>query len=385
MHSYLTAEISTSALKANLALIRQRLASDTAICAVVKADCYGHRWSQCGDAIAAAADWLAVATPDEAITVRQSACRLPLLLFVSGGFLGAIAGDLLEELILRDVALTLTDTADLAATSAAADRVGQSARVHVKVDTGMSRSGVPADEASELVRLARQQPGVALTGLYTHLASADSADKTSAREQLARFRAAVRACGPDADGLMLHAANSAAAIDLPESHLHMVRIGIAMYGYQPSDEMQTRLPLRGIMRLTGRLTQIKQLAAGARVGYGHTHQCDRPTRVGLVPIGYADGYSRQFSNRAVMRIGERIAPVVGRISMDQTIVDLTDLPEARVGNEVEIVSPEPEAPNSVENLARLADTIPYEITCRLGGRIRFSTAEAMSCGTCAGC
>ena len=260
--------------------------------------------------------------------------------------------------------------ADLAAISAAASQVGQPASVHVKIDTGMTRSGIGAEEAPALVHQARRQPGVALAGLYTHFASADHADKRSAHEQLDRFSAAVRACGSDAAGLMLHAANSAAAIDLPESHLDMVRIGIAMYGYQPSDEMHTRLPLRGILRLVGRLVQVKEVAAGARIGYGLTHRFDRPAKVGLLPIGYADGYCRCFSNRAVMRIGGRIAPVRGRISMDQTAIDLTDLPEVRVGDEVEIVSPDPEAPNSVESLARLADTIPHEITCGLGARIR---------------
>jgi len=370
MNDYLIAEISTSTLCANLALLRRRLKPQTKLCAVVKADCYGHGWMQCSEAISAEADWLAVATPDEAVVLRESGCRLPLLLFMSSGFLGEIAGETLRQLISQRVTLTIAAANDLTVVSDAASQMGRLAEVHVKIDTGMTRSGVRADEVPALVHRARRQSGIVLTGLYTHFASADAADKSSSREQLARFLTAVRACGSDAAGLMLHAANSAAAIDLPESHLDMVRIGIAMYGYQPSDEMTTRLPLRGILRLVGRLTQVKEAPAGSRVGYGQTFRFDRPARIGLMPIGYADGYLRRFSNRAVMRIGERIAPVCGRVSMDQTVIDLTDCPEVKRGDEVEIVSRDPEAPNSVDNLARLVDTIPYEITCRLGPRIR---------------
>lgn len=150
----------------------------------------------------------------------------------------------------------------------------------------------------------------------------------------------------------------------------MVRPGVAMYGYQPSDEMHKRLPLRPIFRLVGRVAQVKDVPAGTYVGYGRTYRFDRPARVGLMPIGYADGYCRAFSNRAVMRIQGRVAPVRGRVSMDQTVIDLTGTPDVKIGDEVEIVSNEVDAPNSVENLAKLANTIPHEFTCKLGARIR---------------
>jgi alanine racemase len=150
----------------------------------------------------------------------------------------------------------------------------------------------------------------------------------------------------------------------------MVRPGIAVYGYQPSDTMHTKLPLRPCLRLWGRLMQIKEVPAGARCGYGLTHTFESPARLGLVPVGYADGYPRSLSNRSVMRVRGRDAPVRGRVSMDQTIVDLTDVPDAAINDPVEIISPEPAAPNSVANLARQAGTIPYELTCRLGRRVR---------------
>jgi alanine racemase len=371
LNDYLVAEISASALTANLAMIRRELKPLTRLCFVAKANCYAHGWPQCKDAAIAVADWVAVATPEEAVAVRQSGWRRPLILLMASGFPGETARERLRQLIAQEVTLTLAAPADLAIIAAAAAEVGQSAQVHVKIDSGMTRSGVLPEGAPALVRQARRQAGIALTGVYTHFAAADEKDKTSARDQLARFLAAVRACGSDAEGLIRHAAASAATIDLPESHLDMVRVGTALYGHQPSDEMLRQLPLRGVLRLVGRLTQVKDVPAGSRVGYGRTYRFDRPARIGLVPIGYADGYWRSFSNRAVMRIGGRAVPVRGRVCMDQTIIELTGLPNVKVGDEVEIVSRDARAPNSIENLARLADTITPEVMSRFGGpRIR---------------
>jgi alanine racemase len=370
MNNHLIAEISSTALHRNLRTIRRLLRPKTKLCAVVKADCYGHGWTSCGEIIAAEADWLAVATPDEALTIRKSGCSLPTLVFMSGGFLGKTNAEMLRQLIGERVTLTITTAADLAVIAEAASQTDCAAQVHVKIDSGMTRSGVLAADAPRIIRQARRTPNVRLTGVYTHFASADAADKTSARQQFARFMSAIENCGNDVDGILLHAANSAAIIDLPETHLDMVRLGIAMYGYQPSDEMQNRLPLQPILRLVGRLTQIREAPAGVAVGYGETHRLNRSSRLGLTAIGYADGYLRQFSNRVVMQVQERRVPVCGRISMDQTVVDLTDVQGASVGDEVEIISCEPSMPNSVESLARLANTIPYEITCGLGNRIR---------------
>lgn len=371
LNDYLVAEISASALKANLALIRRELKPTTKLCFVAKSNCYAHGWLQCKDAIAPIADWVAVATPEEAIAVRQSGWRRPLILLMASGFSGETARERLRQLIAQEVTLTLAAPADLATISAVAAEAGRPAQVHVKIDSGMTRSGVLPDDAPALVRQARRQTGVTLTGVYTHFAAADEKDKTSAHDQLARFLTAVQACGNDAQGLLRHAAASAATIDLPESHLDMVRVGTAIYGHQPSDEMVRQLPLRGVLRLVGRLTQVKDVAAGSYVGYGRTYRFDRPAKIGLVPIGYADGYWRAFSNRAVMRIGGRTAPVRGRVCMDQTIIDLTGLPNVKVGDEVEIVSPDAAAPNSIENLARLANTITPDVMSRFGGlRIR---------------
>jgi alanine racemase len=376
MEGYLTAEISAAAVRHNAALLRACIAPGTQLCAVVKADCYGHGLTTLLGVLSGLADRLAVASPEEALDLRRLGCELPILVFFPPCAYAdeAQLHDTLAELVRQDVTLTVAAAQEVAAIGRAARREGAEAEVHVKIDTGMGRGGAGPDLAPRLVEHVRRETGIRLTGLYTHFAAADATDKTFARDQLARFLEAADAIG--AAGLTRHAANSAATIDLPETHLDMIRPGIALYGCQPSDKMHNRLPLKPALRLTGRLMQIKTLPAGSRCGYGLTHTFTRDTRVGLVPVGYADGYMRCLSNRATMRIRGRDVPVRGRVSMDQVIIELTDVPEAAVGDEVEIISNDPAAPHSVEALARLADTIPYEITCRLGQRARRVLVDA---------
>ncbi len=375
MESFLTAHISASAVKTNLSLLRGCLAPTTKLCAVVKGNCYGHGLDLLLDTIAAGSDSLAVVTGAEAIQVRDLGYSGQLLvLFSVGPYAAQDRGEPLAELIARDVVLTVVTQDELAAVAQAGERTGKQGAVHVMIDTGMTRSGVPAAEAPKLIESIRKSPHVKLTGLYTHFATADEADKSFARTQLARFTEAVAACG-GGDGLTLHAANSAAPIELPETHLDMVRPGVSVFGYQPARQVRNKLPLRPALRLTAPLMQVKKVSPDQRVGYGLTYRFAGPGRIGLVPVGYGDGYLRCHSNRATMRVAGRDVPVRGRVSMDQTIVDLTDVPEAKVADEVQIISTDPSSPHSVQNLAALANTIPQEITSRLGGRVRKVLAE----------
>jgi len=371
-HSYLTAQVSVSAVRHNLRTVRGHLRAGVRLCAVVKADAYGHGLRGLLPLLADEADMLAVATPAEALDLRGLGYAGPLLVFFSTCAYrdGARRRDVLAELIARDVTLTVAAVSEVSVVARAAAAAGRPATVHAKIDTGMSRSGTLWTEAASLAAALADAPVVRLAGLYTHFATADEGDKAFTRVQLGRFRQAVAAFGSPA-GLCRHAANSAALADLPETHLDMVRPGIALYGYQASDALHTRLPLRPSLRLCARLMQVKTVPAGSGCGYGLTHRCQRDTRLGLVPVGYGDGYPRCLSNRASVRVGGRDAPIRGRVAMDQIIVDLADAPQARVGDEVEVISPDPAAPHSVAALAGLADTIPYEITCRLSGpRVR---------------
>ncbi|MBN1555440.1 MAG: alanine racemase [Phycisphaerae bacterium] len=375
-YDYLTAYISASAIRENLRLLRQRVAPGVQFCPAVKCNAYGHGLKEVVSILAGQVDCLAVATPAEALQLRDLRYDDPVLLLLPAG-----ADDdamdipaLLAELLRRGVTLTVTSLQQLRAIEFAAGN--REASVHVKVDSGMTRSGVPADDAKALVEAIRAAKNVRLAGIYTHLACADEADKTSARQQLAKFDAVLAECDiHPGDGIVRHAANSPGVIDLPESHYDMVRPGVSLYGYHSSDEMHHRPPLKPCMRLCGPLLQMRRVAPGTRCGYGLTHTFSQAGVVGVVPVGYGDGYPRALSNRGIMRIGGREVPVRGRVSMDQTIIDVSDIPNARVGMEVEIISADENAPNSVAGLCRMLETIPQEVTTRLGHRIERIVVE----------
>lgn len=363
MKNYLTANISASAVRHNIALLRSLIDPRVKLCPVVKDDCYGHGMDVLFPILSELVDGLAVASPTEAIGLREKGYKGFVLCFLSAYFDDF---DVQEELIRQGITQTVMSKTALASIQATAKRVGGTALVHLKVDTGMGRLGVLARQATDLMATIQETPGVELTGIYTHFATADEADREPVYQQLALFRSVL----PRVGNLVLHAANSAAMIDFPETHFDMVRPGIAVYGCHPSDHLTNRLELRPCMSVKAKLIAVKYVPEGSRCGYGLTHQYSRDSRVAVVPIGYGDGYFRNLSGKAAVRIRGMYAPVCGRVSMDQMTVDATDIPDVQVGDVVEVISSDPIAPNSVENLARLADTIPYEITCHLGHNIR---------------
>jgi len=371
VNSYVTAEISASAVHSNLALLRGCLGPATRLCASIKADCFGHGSRLLLDVIAPLADMLAVTLPEEAVTVHRLGAELPILSFISACAYGEPSqrDEAIEELIERNIIQTITSAEEIPLVGRVARRCGKQAQVHVKVDTGMGRSGVIAHEAAEVVRQASDEPGLRLTGLYSHLATADEEDRSFAIEQIDVFRRVIAECD-GAKGLIRHLANSAATVELPESHFDMVRPGVAVFGYQPWAHAGGRCPLRPALRLTGRLLPVRELPAGVSCGYGLTHTFDRPSRVACVPTGYGDGYLRCLSNLASASVRGVDVPICGQVSMDLLILDVTEVPGARMGDEVELISPEWASPRSVEGLARLAGTIPQEVTSRLGSRIR---------------
>ncbi len=377
MQSYVTVETSADAVRHNLRLLRGCLAPGVKFCLPVKADCYGHGLKLLldilcpkQDTLPAAVDILAVAAPEEAICLRDLGCRLPILSFFSAAAYleGPQRDEALREMIVGDVIQTIVSAAEIGPIAQVACGLGRRAEVHVKVDTGMGRSGVLAKEAAELLRLVRAQDGLRLTGLYSHFATSDEADMTFMHGQLDCFKQVLAACD-DTKDLTVHMANSAATIDLPEAHFDMVRPGLAAYGYQPSQYLKNRLPLRPALRATARLMPVKEVPAGSSCGYGLTYTFDRPARIGRVAMGYGDGYLRCLSNKSTVCVHGVEVPVRGRVSMDQITIDLSDVPQAQLGDEVELISSDPAAPHSVENLARLAGTIPHEIVCLLAGRI----------------
>ncbi|MCD4699391.1 MAG: alanine racemase [Phycisphaerae bacterium] len=371
MKDYLRADISAGAIRHNIGLIRNLLAEDVRLCPVVKANAYGHGIRQVLDVLGKAADMLAVATGTEAMELRDMGWQGPVMVFTTAA---ALDTGSLAELITAGVTLTVGSLDEISLLCEATGNAHRQAEVFIKIDTGLTRNGVMPDKASPLVSAVRESESIRLAGLYTHFARPDAADKSFSLGQLDNFIKAVDECG-GRSGLVLHAANSAATIELPRTHLDMVRTGMSLYGCQPTRGLQNILPLKPALQLTARIILIKDASAGSATGYGSTYTFPRTARLALVPIGYADGYCRTFSDAASMRVRGVDCPVRGRISMDQTVIEITGVPDAAVGDEVEIISADPTAPNSTENLARLAGTIPYEILARLGGRIRRVAVE----------
>lgn len=361
------AEVSAGALRHNVRTLRALLEPGTRICPVVKSNAYGHRLRLAGPVLGEEAGWLAVVSLTEALTLRELGYGGPLLVLFGPHVAAAMPGgiDSLREAVAADVSLTVTNVADLEPAASAAASVGRPVAVHAEVDTGMTRSGMPLDGAPDLLRRIREHPQVVLQGIFTHFSSADDPDPAVTRKQLERFVKLLDACGIGSD-VIRHCANSAGSIEFPETRLDMIRPGIAVYGYRTSRTPPTAVPLRPALRVSTRLMQVRDVVKGTRVGYGGTHMFTAPGRVGLIPVGYGDGYPRVLSNRgAAVGVRGQFAPVIGRVSMDQVSVDLTGIPGAEMGDEVEIVSPDPEAPNSVRALAALADTIPHTIVCGL--------------------
>ena len=378
--------ISRAALLHNARLVRRALAPRTRVCAIIKADAYGHGGSivadtlcnfsdGAGDADVPAVDCLAVASIDEADALPH--LEVPVIIFrpIENTFVGRQRLKL-EHAIRSGWVLTVCTPAaadDVARIAVACER---RAAVQVMIDTGMTRSGVCAESMDALLRKIAVRPSLRLVGLCTHFSNAESAGDPFTREQLLRFRRCTDDVARSTDAkLTRHAANSAALFFLPDSHLDMVRPGIALYGVDPSGRPCLDRALRPALRWTAPLVGVKQVAKDTGVGYGQTWRAARDTRIGLVPVGYADGYPRCYSNRAVVMVHGRPAPVVGRISMDLTTIDLGDVPQATVGDEVTLLDPDPLSPASVYALARWADTIPYEVFCRIGPRVKRVAAE----------
>lgn len=375
------AEINTGALRGNILAIRQRTGGRTPVCAAVKADAYGHGVSIVLPVlIDAGIERVAVATLDEAAEVRQLGWDRPLLC------LGAPlaeespehAATRAAEAVAMDVSCTVSSPQEARLLAEAAGRQHHTARLEIKIDSGMGRMGLSIDRAIDTIGEISRVPGAVIEGVYTHFATADEQGDVFAAEQLAAFlqlRERVRAAGIPVGAF--HAANSAGIFRLPQNsaHLDMVRPGICLYGYWDCPAEQHPEGFRPAMRVVSRVVAIRPLPEGHAVGYGRTFVTGRDSLIGVVPIGYADGYRRLLSNRAVMSLEairsqpRRTVPVVGRISMDQTTIDLTAAGDVRVGDPIIVIDDDPAAPNSIEAIARQLDTISYEITCLIGQRV----------------
>lgn len=267
--------------------------------------------------------------------------------------------------IKRGWTLTVCTTTAVGDVARIAISCNRRANVQVMIETGMNRSGAPLDQATNVIEAILAQPALKLSAVATHFACSETPNDPLNKEQLARFTTKLQGLPRH---VTRHAANSGAVFFHRESHLDMVRPGISLYGIDPTCKPVYDRALRPAMKWTAPLLLVRDVPRGAAVGYGQKWTADRDSRVGLIPIGYADGYLRSFSNTASVMLHGRAAKVVGVVSMDMTTIDLTDHPHAAPGDEVTVLDDDPLSPCSVYALAKLAETIPYEIFCRIGTR-----------------
>ncbi|WP_426454343.1 alanine racemase [Paenibacillus sp. S-38] len=361
------ADISLDAIEHNTRVTKAMLAPSCRFMAVVKADGYGHGASETAEAaLRGGADQLAVAFLDEGLHLRRAGITAPVLV------LGYTPPHAVEAAVRAGLTLTVFTEDVLAEAVACTQRLALPLRIHFKVDTGMTRVGVTSPE--ELVRLARQAAAsryVQAEGLFTHFACADSPDDSYTREQFAAFeafRAALRQ-----NGLHLplhHCCNSAATLRYQGLHLDLIRFGISLYGLLPSGECRTGGEhLRPAMSLRTRIVSLRRIPPGRTVSYGGTFTAPRETLIATLPVGYADGLSRRLSSRGSALVRGQRAPIAGRVCMDQTMLDVTDVPGAAVGDIVTLFGSADGSVLPVDEVAELMDTISYEAVCLIGKRV----------------
>ena len=363
------AEVNLGAIRANLAALRTLLAPGVKVLGVVKADAYGHGMVPVARTLeSAGADMLGVVMVEEGVALRSASIGAPILM------MGSLPADEISSLVAHDLVATVAGAATAEEIDREARRAAKVVPVHLKVDTGMNRLGVRAEEAVGVAEAVAGLKHLRLDGVYTHFACADTPGDTATREQLQRFRAVLAEL--DRRGVQvetIHAANTAALVTMPETHFDMVRPGLGLYGILPCEGTPKAVRLKPALALRSRVAHLKRVPRGEGVSYGHTWRARRDSVVGLLPIGYGDGYPRALSNKGQVRLGEvpaaRLAPVVGRVSMDATLVDLTDVADARVGLEATLIEADAQSPISVTAVACLADTIPYEILTGLTSRV----------------
>ncbi len=360
------AVIDLDALESNLRILAAGLSRGTGLMAVVKANGYGHGAVMVArTALAAGASWLGVATVDEGVALRAAGILAPILILgpidpseartaVAAQLTVAVGGfDLIEPLRQASEACQ-----------------GGPVGVHLKIDTGMRRYGVLPEEAVALARTIVETPALRLTGIFTHFACADEADETPTRAQAARFDqtlAEIRRAGINTG--VVHAANSAATLRSRSYDYDLVRVGIALYGIPPSSEVSLWPGMRQVMTLCSRIRRVVALRPGEAVSYGATYRAQQQEQIGLVPVGYGDGYHRLLSNRAWMGLAGHRAPVAGRICMDQTVVRMPESASVRPGTEIVVLGPGRAGEPSLPELATLAETIPYELATALSPRV----------------
>lgn len=363
--SYNRVEIDLAALRSNYRHIQAQVGEGVRLMAIVKSDAYGHGLLPVAQALAReGATTFGVAEVDEGVRLRQAGVKGEIVILLGG------MADSFAEVIEFDLQPVVYDLAGVVDLAAYAEQHGRSVGVHLKIDTGMGRLGIMPDQLDHYLAFLEKSTGVRLAGILSHFPRADDLDdRSQASEQNRRFGEILATSRQRCGSSLAHMANSAAILNVTDSHYDMVRPGITLYGCYPFPEAATssNLQLKPVMSFKTRVIQIKDVPSGYGISYGHTYRTTRPTRLAVLPVGYDDGYLRRLSGRAEVLIAGTRVPVLGRICMNACLADITDLGQVNTGDEVVLMGCQGGAEITAEDIAAWSDTISYEILCLFGG------------------
>ena len=359
-------EINLDNYEHNIKLIKGLLCKKTLLTAVVKADAYGHGAVDISKkALESGADRLAVAVLDEAEELRKSDLpKIPILI------LGWTPKEQYERVIEHNLIQTVYDYQDVLALNEAAEKMNRKAKIHIKIDTGMSRLGIKPEQGIEFVKKVNELSNIIIEGIYTHFSSADENNKEFTFQQFNIFKDLISKLKESGISIPIkHAANSAAIIDMPELQMDMVRAGIISYGLWPSNEVKRKIDLKAVMSLKSRLAYVKTVEEGTPISYGRTYVTEKKSRVGTIPLGYADGYSRLLSSDFEVIVKGKKVPIIGRICMDQFMVDLSGINSVEKGDVVTLLGEDNGEVITADEMAEKLNTINYEVVSSFTKRL----------------
>ena len=359
------AEVDLGAVRYNFLQIKKLADKTTKVLVAVKANAYGHGILEIsGTLVKSGVDYLGVGTTDEALYLRNNGFKIPILM------LGSILPDEIEAFLNNGVSQTVGDMRLARAINNFAGRMKKKAKIHIKIDIGMSRIGIWHKDAIDLIMGLVKLKNIEIEGIFSHFPSADE-DEQLTRQQIKDFSSLIE----ELEKLSIyirykHMANSIAAVKYKDSHMNLIRPGIMIYGLYPKAGLSGRnIDLRPVLSLKSRIVFIKDVPPGRGISYGGTHVTTRHTKVATIPIGYGDGFNRQLSNKGSVLINGRRAPVIGRVCMDQIMVDAGKIPDVKLGDEVILVGKQNNERITVEEMAHLCNTIPYEVACWFDNRV----------------
>ena len=355
-------EVDLNAIEHNLRAIKGMVGSGTKILSIVKADAYGHGAVKVGQTLEqSGTDMLGVAFPGEGIELRKNNVSIPILI------LNPVLSEQIDDVIQHSLGVTVNSLDIAKQISVTAKKHHCNVRIHVEIDTGMGGAGFCPDKAISFIKALLLIENLELEGVFTHFNSSEEKDKSFTYEQNRKFKEVIKQLKNEKISIpLIHAANSAAILDIPDSYFNMIRPGLVLYGIFPSKYVSRNIDLKQAMSFKTRIINLKQLDPGSVIGYGRTFEILQQTTVATIPVGYKDGFSRDFSSLGKVLVHGKRIPIIGRVCMDRCFVDVTNLPAVEIGSEVILLGNQGNEIISIESAAELIGTIPYEVVCNVG-------------------